>query len=193
MRAGRGAAVGVVAKGVDVEATLGVGVIAGDVVGDGGRGTLRVLLEDDGAGDLCVSSEDSNCRSPVSRWSLHNSSGCDAIAPRPSRDTLASATYSNGKKKQGQMVLSIKVAARPAGPRKPFEQIKRETPSNQLGMSTAWPPPAGTSDDYIKSSMALLLGAVVWGSSGALPALTILAVGFLQLFLYEKKRKTARK
>lgn len=65
MRAGRGAAVRVVTKGVDVEATLGVGVIAGDVVGDGGRGTLRVLLEDDGAGDLCVSSEDSNCRSPL--------------------------------------------------------------------------------------------------------------------------------
>jgi hypothetical protein len=65
VRAGRGAAVGVVAKGVDVEATLGVGVIAGDVVGDGGRGTLRVLLEDDGAGDLCVSSEDSNCRWPL--------------------------------------------------------------------------------------------------------------------------------
>lgn len=65
VRAGRGAAVRVVTKGVDVEATLGVGVIAGDVVGDGGRGTLRVLLEDDGAGDLCVSSEDSNCRSPL--------------------------------------------------------------------------------------------------------------------------------
>jgi hypothetical protein len=65
VRAGRGAAIGVVTKGVDVEATLGVGVIAGDVVGDGGRGTLRGLLEDDGAGDLCVSSEDSNCRSSL--------------------------------------------------------------------------------------------------------------------------------
>lgn len=60
VRTGRGAAVGVVTKGVDVEATLCVGVVAGDVVGDGGRGTLRGLLEDDGAGDLGVSSEDSD-------------------------------------------------------------------------------------------------------------------------------------
>lgn len=114
MRAGRGAAVGVVAKGVDVEATLGVGVIAGDVVGDGGRGTLRGLLEDDGAGDLGVSSEDSNYSSSLADVPrrFKRTSGCDAIAPRPSRDTLAPATSSNGKKKQGQM--SIKVAARPA-------------------------------------------------------------------------------
>lgn len=104
VRAGRGAAVGVVAKGVDVEATLGVGVIAGDVVGDGGRGTLRGLLEDDGAGDLGVSSEDSNCSSSLADGSrrFKRTPGCDAIAPRPSRDTLAPATSSNGKrKKQG--------------------------------------------------------------------------------------------
>lgn len=67
MRAGRGAAVGVVTKGVDVEATLCVGVVAGDVVGDGGRGTLRGLLEDDGAGDLGVSSEDSDCNAGLAR------------------------------------------------------------------------------------------------------------------------------
>ena len=60
MRASRGAAVGVVAKGVDVHATLGVGVMAGDVPGDGGRGGLRLLLEDDGAGDLGVTADDSN-------------------------------------------------------------------------------------------------------------------------------------
>lgn len=103
MRAGRGAAVGVVAISVDVEATLGVGVVAGDVVGDGGRGTLRVLLEDDGAGDLCVSSEDSDCRWPLADGpqTISKRSGCDAVAPRPSRDTLAPATSSNGKKKQG--------------------------------------------------------------------------------------------
>lgn len=103
MRAGRGAAVGVVAKCVDVEATLGVGVIAGDVVGDGGRGTLRGLLEDDGAGDLGVSSEDSNYSSSSADVPRRftRTPGCDAIAPRPSRDTLAPATSSNGKKKQG--------------------------------------------------------------------------------------------
>jgi hypothetical protein len=61
MRSSRGAAVGVVTKGVDVEATLRVGVVAGDVVGDGGRGTLRGLLEDDGAANLGVTSDNSNC------------------------------------------------------------------------------------------------------------------------------------
>ncbi len=60
MRAGGGAAVGVVTKGVDVEAALGVGVVSGDVVGDGGGSTLGLLLEDDGAGDLGVTTEDSN-------------------------------------------------------------------------------------------------------------------------------------
>ena len=61
MRAGRGAAVGVVTKGVDVEATLGVGIVAGDIPGDGGGRRLRVLLEDNGAGDLGVTTEDGNC------------------------------------------------------------------------------------------------------------------------------------
>lgn len=40
VRAGRGAAVGVVAVGMDVHATLGVGIVAGDVPADGGVGTL---------------------------------------------------------------------------------------------------------------------------------------------------------
>ena len=60
MRAGRGAAVGVVAKGVDVHATLGVGVVAGDVPGDGGRGRLVLLLEDDRARNLGVTPDDSD-------------------------------------------------------------------------------------------------------------------------------------
>lgn len=60
MRTGGGAAVGVVAEGVDVEATLGVGVVAGNVPADGGRGVLGLLLEDDGAGDLGVTTEDGN-------------------------------------------------------------------------------------------------------------------------------------
>ncbi len=60
MRAGRGAAVGVVTEGVDVEATLGVGVLAADVPGDGGRRRLGVLLEDDGTRDLRVPADDSD-------------------------------------------------------------------------------------------------------------------------------------
>ena len=61
MRAGGGAAVGVVTELVDVEGTLGVGVVAGDVPGDGGGGTLAGLLEGHGAGDLSVTTENSNC------------------------------------------------------------------------------------------------------------------------------------
>lgn len=60
VRAGRGAAVGVVTKGVDVEASLGVGVVAGDVPGDGGGRRLGRLLKHNGAGDLGVSTEDSD-------------------------------------------------------------------------------------------------------------------------------------
>lgn len=60
VRASAGAAVGVVAEGVDVHAALGVGVVAGDVVGDGGRGTLRGLLEGDGALDVGVTTENGN-------------------------------------------------------------------------------------------------------------------------------------
>lgn len=60
VRAGRGAAVGVVTKGVDVHATLGVGIVAADVPGNGGRGRLGLLLEGDGARDLGVTPDDSN-------------------------------------------------------------------------------------------------------------------------------------
>lgn len=60
MRASRGATVGVVAKGVDVHATLGTGILAGDVPGDLGRGRLGVLLEHHGSGDLRVTSDDAD-------------------------------------------------------------------------------------------------------------------------------------
>lgn len=60
MRAGGGAAVGVVTELVNVEGTLGVGVVASDVPRDGGGDVGIVLLEGDGAGDLGVTTEDSN-------------------------------------------------------------------------------------------------------------------------------------
>lgn len=65
------AAVGVVTELVDVETTLSVGVVAGDVPGDGGRGALVGLLEGDGAGDLRVTAEDSNCKHALARGNLH--------------------------------------------------------------------------------------------------------------------------
>lgn len=60
MRAGRGAAVGVVTESVNVEAALGVGVVAGNVPGDGGGSRLGLLLKDDGAVDLAVTTENGN-------------------------------------------------------------------------------------------------------------------------------------
>lgn len=60
MRTSGSAAIGVVAKLMDVHATLGIGIMAGDVVGDGGRGGLGRLLEGHLAGDLGVSSDDSD-------------------------------------------------------------------------------------------------------------------------------------
>ena len=57
---GGGAAVGVVTELVDVESTLGVGVVASDVPRDVGSGALASLLEGNGAGDLRVTAEDSN-------------------------------------------------------------------------------------------------------------------------------------
>ena len=67
MRTSGCATVGVVTKGVDVEATLGVGVVAGQVPADGGRVGLGSLLEGNGAGDLRVTSENSDCS--IRPWS----------------------------------------------------------------------------------------------------------------------------
>ena len=61
VRAGRRAAVGVVAELVDVHASLGIGVVAADVVGDGGGRGLGALLEDHRSRDLRVSSEHGDC------------------------------------------------------------------------------------------------------------------------------------
>lgn len=58
MRASGRAAVGVVAKLVDMNSSLGIGVVAGDVIGDGGGCGLGALLKGYGARDFRVSSED---------------------------------------------------------------------------------------------------------------------------------------
>jgi len=59
-----GAAVGVVAKGMNVHATLGIRVVAGDVPADGGGSILRLLLEGDSTRDLGVSTDDGNWKQP---------------------------------------------------------------------------------------------------------------------------------
>lgn len=55
-----GAAVGVVTELVDVETTLSVGVVASDVPGDSSGGALFGLLEGNSAGDLRVTTDNSN-------------------------------------------------------------------------------------------------------------------------------------
>ena len=62
MWAGGGAAVGVVAKGVDVHASLGVGIVACDVVGNGRWARLRGLFEGYDALDVGVSAKNSDCK-----------------------------------------------------------------------------------------------------------------------------------
>lgn len=60
VRAGAGASVGVVSELMDVDATLGIGVVAGDVPGDGSRRGFGGLLEGHLSSDLGVSSDDGN-------------------------------------------------------------------------------------------------------------------------------------
>ena len=60
VRTGRGAAVGVVAEGVDVHATLGVGIVPGDIPGDGSGRGFGLLLEDNGALDVRVTAENTD-------------------------------------------------------------------------------------------------------------------------------------
>jgi hypothetical protein len=54
MRAGGGAAVGVVTKCMDMKAALGIGLVASDIVRDLGRCQFRLLLENDGAADIYI-------------------------------------------------------------------------------------------------------------------------------------------
>lgn len=97
VRTGRGAAVGVVAKGVNVESALGVGVVAADVPGDGGRGRLGLLLEDDGAGDLGVTTEDGNCKERAG-WLANANTRCFPIW----KNSLASRTGADIKVGRGR-------------------------------------------------------------------------------------------
>jgi len=60
VRTSGGATVGVVTELVNVETTLSVGVVTSDVPGDGGGGTLIRLLEGNSAGDLRVTTNNSN-------------------------------------------------------------------------------------------------------------------------------------
>lgn len=54
------AAVRVVAKGVDVDTSLSVGIVAREIPRDGGRAGLRGLLEGHDALDVGVTTEDGN-------------------------------------------------------------------------------------------------------------------------------------
>ena len=76
MRASGGAAISIIAELMDVHASLGVGVVAGDVVGDCGRGAFVGLLEGHLAGDLGVSSNNGDCRELVSSYSSRASLLC---------------------------------------------------------------------------------------------------------------------
>lgn len=67
MRTSGSASIGIVAELVDVHATLGIGVVATEVVGDGGGRGFGGLLECHTAGDFGVSSEDGNC---CGRWQV---------------------------------------------------------------------------------------------------------------------------
>jgi hypothetical protein len=52
MRTSAGAAIGIVAKLVNVHASLSIGIVAGDIVVDGGRGGFGLLHKGHGACDL---------------------------------------------------------------------------------------------------------------------------------------------
>lgn len=71
MRARAGAAVGVIAELVDVETALGVGIVALEVVGDGGGAGLGGLLEGHGAADLGVTTEDGDCRVSLAKLQMY--------------------------------------------------------------------------------------------------------------------------
>lgn len=61
MRTGARAAIGIVAKGVNVHAPLGIGIVSGNVPGDGRGSTLLALLKRHLTLDGGVSAENGNC------------------------------------------------------------------------------------------------------------------------------------
>ena len=61
MWASAGASIGVVAKLVDVHASLGGGIATLDVISDGRGRRFRRLLEGDGASNGRVTAEDCDC------------------------------------------------------------------------------------------------------------------------------------
>ena len=61
VRAGGNAAIGVVSKLVDVESTLGIGIVTSDVPGNDGVGVFGGLLESDGALDIGVTTKNCDC------------------------------------------------------------------------------------------------------------------------------------
>lgn len=60
MGSGAGASVGVVAKSVNVHATLSIGIVASNVPCNGSVGVLIRLLKGNGTLDVGVSTEDSD-------------------------------------------------------------------------------------------------------------------------------------
>jgi hypothetical protein len=60
VRTGASAAVGIVTELVDMNATLGGGIVTGDVPGDFGGRALGALLEGHGTLDRGIATEDSN-------------------------------------------------------------------------------------------------------------------------------------
>ncbi len=60
MRSSAGAAVGVVTELMNVHASFGIGIVAGEIPADGGGGGLRGLLEGHLATNFGVSSDDSD-------------------------------------------------------------------------------------------------------------------------------------
>lgn len=65
MRPGRSAAIGIVAKGMDVHASLGVGIAAIDVPRDCRLCILGRLFKVDDAFDIRVASKHCNCQSQL--------------------------------------------------------------------------------------------------------------------------------
>lgn len=74
--AGRSAAISVVAKLVDVHSTSGVRVVSLDIIGDSSRRILGLLLEPHDAGDVGVSSDDSNWKVYPSVGRIPDVQGC---------------------------------------------------------------------------------------------------------------------